>query len=119
MEVSSREGGSAVGVHDVQPCRRESILVDGRGVVVGGAVLSVADFGACLRAAVALELLGGFDLVLVSVLSSSSSSSSSSYVWITVAEAMRAETRDGCGGEIFRRLDAGALRTLRIMSGFW
>lgn len=112
MEVSSREGASAVGVHDVQPCRRESILVDGRGVVVGGPVLSVADLGVCLRAAVALELLDGFDLVLVSVLSSS-------YVWITVAEAMRAETRDGCGREIFRRLDGGGLRTLRMMSGFW
>lgn len=119
MEVSSREGAWAVGVHDVQPCRRESILVDGRGVVVGRAALSVADFGLCLRDAVALELLGGFDLVLVSVLLSLSSSSSSSYVWMTVADAIRAETRDGCGEEIFRRLDGGGLRTLRMMSGFW
>lgn len=91
--------------------------MDGKGVLVGGAVLSVADLGVCLRAAVALELLGGFDLVLVSVLSPSPSSSS--YVWMTVAEAMRAETRDGCGGEIFRRLGGGGLRTLRMMSGFW
>ena len=32
---------------------------------------------------------------------------------------MRAETRDGCGGEIFRRLGAGGLRSLWMVVGFW
>ena len=41
------------------------------------------------------------------------------YVGMTVAEAMRAETREGGGGESFRRLGGGGLRVLRMASGFW
>ncbi len=80
----------------------------GSGVVSGGLVgflVVVFDFWGFLGGRCAV------DLVSVSL--------SEVYVGMTVAEAMRAETREGGGGESFRRLGAGGLRALRMASGFW
>lgn len=70
-----------------------------------------------------MDFLGSFELVGLEPLccftrALSSILSSSLYVGMKVAEAMRAETREGGGGEILRRLGAGGLLSWRTMSCF-